>query len=67
MCSSDLIPLLFATLSYWGIGFTCAWALGFQTSLCAAGVWVGLSIGTVVFAVLLILRFRLLANRLVLR
>ena len=61
------IPLLFATLSYWGIGFTCAWALGFQTSLGAAGVWVGLSIGTVVFAVLLILRFRLLANRLVLR
>jgi MATE family multidrug resistance protein len=61
------IPLLLATLSYWLVGFTCAWALGFHTSLGAGGVWVGLSVGTVVFAVLLILRFRLLANRLVLR
>jgi MATE family, multidrug efflux pump len=61
------IPLLFATFSYWLVGFTSAWALGFWTPLGAAGVWVGLSIGTVVFAVLLIVRFRLLANRLVLR
>lgn len=58
------IPLLFATLSYWAVGFTSAWALGFHTSLGAGGVWVGLSIGTVVFAVLLILRFRLLASKL---
>jgi multidrug resistance protein, MATE family len=58
---------LFATFSYWLVGFTSAWALGFRTSLGAAGVWVGLSIGTVVFAVLLIVRFRLLANRLVLQ
>lgn len=61
------IPLLMATFSYWLVGFTSAWALGFHTSLGATGVWVGLSIGTVVFAVLLILRFRLLASRLVLR
>jgi MATE family multidrug resistance protein len=61
------IPLLFATISYWLVGFTAAWVLGFHTSLGAPGVWVGLSIGTVVFAVLLILRFRLLASRLVLR
>ena len=61
------IPLLFATFSYWLVGFTCAWVLGFRTSLGASGVWVGLSVGTVVFAVLLILRFRLLANRLALR
>jgi MATE family multidrug resistance protein len=58
------IPLLFATISYWLVGFVSAWALGFWTPLGAAGVWVGLSIGTVVFAVLLILRFRLLASRL---
>jgi MATE family multidrug resistance protein len=59
------IPLLFATFSYWLVGFTSAWALGFWTPLGAAGVWVGLSIGTVVFAVLLVLRFRLLASKLV--
>jgi MATE family multidrug resistance protein len=61
------IPLLLAIFSYWLVGFTSAWALGFWTSLGAPGVWVGLSIGTVVFAVLLILRFRLLASRLALR
>jgi MATE family multidrug resistance protein len=61
------IPLLFAIFSYWLVGFTSAWAIGFHTPLGAAGVWVGLSVGTVVFAVLLILRFRLLANTLALR
>ena len=61
------IPLLLATLSYWLVGFTSAWMLGFWTPLGAPGVWVGLSVGTVVFAVLLILRFRVLANRLALQ
>jgi multidrug resistance protein, MATE family len=61
------IPLLFATISYWLIGFTCACWLGFRTPLGAAGVWVGLSIGTAVYAVLLVLRFRLLASRVALR
>jgi MATE family multidrug resistance protein len=58
------LPLLFAIFSYWLIGFTSACALGFWTSLGASGVWIGLSIGTVVFAILLVLRFRLLAGRL---
>ncbi|MEH2505235.1 MATE family multidrug resistance protein [Bradyrhizobium sp. AZCC 1578] len=57
------VPLLFAILSYWLIGFACAWWLGFWTSLGAVGVWSGLSVGTAVYAVLLLLRFRLLASR----
>jgi MATE family multidrug resistance protein len=57
------IPLLFATISYWLIGFPCAATLGFRTELGAVGVWIGLSCGTAVYAVLLILRFRLLASR----
>lgn len=61
------IPLLFATISYWLIGFTCACWLGFRTPLGAAGVWIGLSIGTAVYAVLLVLRFRLLASKVALR
>src|ERR1700681_4849437 len=61
------MPLLFATVSYWLVGFTCACALGFWTSLGAVGVWIGLSCGTAVYAVLLILRFRRLASRLALR
>ena len=58
------VPLLFATISYWLIGFTCAWWLAFRTPLGSGGVWIGLSIGTAVYAVLLLLRFRFLARRL---
>lgn len=57
------VPLLFAVVSYWLIGFTLACVLGFKTSLGAIGVWVGLSCGTAVYAAALILRFRRLANR----
>jgi multidrug resistance protein, MATE family len=58
------LPLLFAVISYWLIGFPVACALGFQTPLGAVGVWIGLSCGTAIYAVLLVSRFRLLANRL---
>ena len=58
------VPLLFAVISYWLIGFPIACALGFRTPLGAVGVWIGLSCGTAVYAVLLVTRFRLLANRL---
>jgi MATE family multidrug resistance protein len=61
------IPLLFATISYWLIGFSCASFLGFWTPWGAVGVWIGLSVGTAVYAVLLVLRFRLLASKLALR
>jgi MATE family multidrug resistance protein len=59
------VPLLFATLSYWLIGFPCAWWLAFHTPLGAVGVWIGLSVGTAVYATLLLLRFRSLARKLV--
>jgi len=58
------VPLLFAAVSYWGIGFTCAYALGFWTPWDAGGVWIGLSVGTAVYATLLVLRFWHLASRL---
>jgi MATE family multidrug resistance protein len=59
------IPLLFAAISYWGIGFTSAYGLGFWTPLGAVGVWIGLSCGTAIYAILVVLRFWLLASRLV--
>jgi len=59
------VPLLFAAISYWMIAFVLASALAFRTPLGAIGVWIGLSVGTAVYAILLVLRFRLLANRLV--
>ena len=46
------------------IGFPLACALAFRTPLGAVGVWIGLSVGTAVYATLLVLRFRLLANKL---
>jgi len=58
------MPLLFAAIGYWVIGFPAAWALAFPADLGAVGVWIGLSIGTTIYAALLILRFRRLSNRL---
>jgi MATE family multidrug resistance protein len=58
------VPLLFAAISYWLVGFTAAYRLAFATDLGATGVWIGLSCGTAVYASLLILRFQLLARRL---
>src|SRR5712691_11730868 len=58
------MPLLFAAISYWLIGFPSAYGLAFWTGLGAVGVWIGLSCGTAVYAVLLILRFRVLARHL---
>ena len=58
------VPLLFAAISYWGVGFCTAYVLAFHTNLGALGVWIGLSAGTLVYAALLVLRFRLLTTRL---
>jgi MATE family multidrug resistance protein len=57
------VPLLFAAFSYWGVGFCSAYFMAFHTQLGAYGVWIGLSIGSLVYATLLVWRFRLLANR----
>jgi MATE family multidrug resistance protein len=61
------VPLLFAVISYWLIGFPAACALGFRTGLGPIGIWAGLSCGTAVYAALLVLRFRRLARRLLLQ
>lgn len=58
------VPLVFAAIGYWLIGFSAAYAAGFRTTLGAVGVWIGLSAGTAVYAALLTLRFHLLAARL---
>jgi MATE family multidrug resistance protein len=56
------VPLMFAVISYWLIGFTAACVLGFHTALGAVGIWTGLSCGTAVYATLLVSRFRRLAR-----
>ncbi len=56
------VPLLFAGIGYWLVGFCLSWLLAFHTGLGAIGVWVGLSIGTAVYATLLVVRFRRLTQ-----
>jgi multidrug resistance protein, MATE family len=58
------VPLLFAAISYWLVGFCTAYLLAFHTSLGPPGVWIGLSAGTLVYCALLVIRFQLLATRL---
>lgn len=58
------MTLVFAAIGYWCVGFPIAWMLAFDANLGAVGVWIGLSIGSFVYAGLLILRFRMLARRL---
>jgi len=57
------VPLLFAAISFWGVGFVSCYVLGFPVGLGAIGVWIGLSLATVVFAALLLWRFHALTAR----
>ncbi len=51
------IPMVFALFGYWGPGLACALALGFASSLASTGIWVGLAVGLVVVAVLMLWRW----------
>ena len=57
------LPLLFAAFSFWCVGFACAYRLGLHSDLGAIGVWIGLSAGLTIYAVLLVARFRWLTSR----
>jgi multidrug resistance protein, MATE family len=54
------VPMLFAAVSFWLIGFTCAYGLAFPGRLGAVGIWIGFSTGIATFAALLICRFHVL-------
>jgi len=57
------IPLLFAAISFWSVGFASCYGLAFPLGLGAVGVWIGLSLATVVYAALLLWRFHRLTAR----
>jgi MATE family multidrug resistance protein len=57
------VPLLFAAVSFWLIGFTACWVFGFTLALGAYGIWIGLSVGIAAYAVLLTWRFHRLTAR----
>jgi MATE family multidrug resistance protein len=47
-----------AAIGYWGIGMPIAWALAFPAGLGPEGIWMGLSAGLFVAAIMLALRTR---------
>jgi len=51
------VPMIIAISGYWLVGFVTAIALGFLTPLRGIGVWIGLAVGLVVVAGLLLRRW----------
>ena len=57
-----MVPLLLATIGYWGVGFAGGWLLAFPLGYGAVGLWWGLALGLAAVAVLLTLRLNWIAQ-----
>ena len=57
------VPLLFAALSFWVIGFSSSYGFAFPGGLGAVGIWIGFTVGLTVYAGLLLWRFDALTRR----
>jgi MATE family multidrug resistance protein len=57
------VPMLYAALSFWLVGFASAYALAFWHGFGVFGVWIGFALGLVTFALLLVARFQNLTAR----
>lgn len=51
------VPMIFAAISYWGIGMPAGYIFGLVLDWGAAGIWLGLVVGLAVASVLLMVRF----------
>jgi MATE family multidrug resistance protein len=51
------VPMVIAIVSYWLGGFVTAWWLGLYTPLEGFGVWIGLAVGLVIAAILMVIRW----------
>jgi len=51
------VPMLYALLGYWGLGFPLGLLLAFKGGLGGSGIWIGLAAGLAVVAVLLLRRW----------
>ena len=56
------VPMLIAVGGYWLAGYGTAIYLGFWTPLAGVGIWIGLAVGLVVVAGLLLIRWRMRAR-----
>ncbi len=57
------LPMVLATIGYWGIGFWAGWVLAFRFHMGAIGLWWGLCAGLAVVAVCLTARFAQLSKK----
>ena len=53
------VPMIYALFGYWGGGFGTAWLLAFHTPLQGLGVWIGLAVGLLFVAALMLRRWRM--------
>jgi MATE family multidrug resistance protein len=51
------VPMVYAAIGYWGVGLPLGVLLAFPLGLKGNGIWIGLSVGLVVVAVLLLARW----------
>jgi MATE family multidrug resistance protein len=51
------VPMAIAIFGYWVPGLACCLLLGFYTPLAGLGVWIGLAVGLLVVAIMLIARW----------
>lgn len=52
------VPMVFALLGYWGVGFPLGLALAFGGGVGGVGIWIGLAVGLAIVAALLLWRWR---------
>jgi MATE family multidrug resistance protein len=57
------VPMIFAAVSFWVIGFATSYTLAFPAQLEAVGIWIGFTVGLGVYATLLVWRFNALTRR----
>ncbi|MDA5556130.1 MATE family efflux transporter [Shimia sp. MMG029] len=50
-------PMVIAAISYWLLGVSCAYVLGFKLELGGVGIWLGLVLGLTAAAIMLMYRF----------
>ena len=51
------VPMILAAIGYWGVGLPLGVMLAFRFGFAGSGIWIGLSSGLAVVAVLLLLRW----------
>ena len=51
------VPMIYAAIGYWGVGLPLGVLLAFRSACDGIGIWIGLSAGLAVVAVLLLWRW----------